>query len=186
MNMDSPRVWVGCLGCYNHGNLIGKWFEATEAPTEVKEFDAKVELGRAEESHKEFGHEELWVMDHEGFHGLLTGEFSPTDGARVGAVIEELGDQAAAYGVWRSIGKGSGEVGNEEDVEQFRESYRGLWDSEVAYVENYIEETNLLDAMPEDLRGYFDTKSYAHDLFMSDYASSDAPGSQVYVFDNHS
>ncbi len=27
----NPRVWVGCLGCYNAGVLVGAWVDAAEA-----------------------------------------------------------------------------------------------------------------------------------------------------------
>ena len=26
-----PRVWIGCLACYNEGNLVGDWFDADVA-----------------------------------------------------------------------------------------------------------------------------------------------------------
>lgn len=28
---DEPRAWVGCLACYNEGNLNGDWYSATDA-----------------------------------------------------------------------------------------------------------------------------------------------------------
>jgi antirestriction protein len=179
---DTPKVWVGCLGCYNAAFLIGAWFDAVDAPTEVEEFDKKVDLGRARASHREYGHDELWVMDHGGFHGLLGSEFSPTDGARVAAVIEELGDLAGAYAAWRSAGKSSGTLGDSEDVAEFRDDYMGTWDSELAYAETYLDESNILDKIPEDLRQYFDTSAYARHLFMDGYSSVNAPGNEVYVF----
>jgi antirestriction protein len=35
------------------------------------------------------------------------------------------------------------------------------------YAENYIEETGLLDQMPESLRYYFDTKAFARDMLLN-------------------
>src|SRR4051812_37984795 len=33
---DTPRAWVGCLGCYNNGDLNGKWADGTETdPVEI-------------------------------------------------------------------------------------------------------------------------------------------------------
>ena len=29
--VDEPRVWIGCLACYNEGRLRGDWFSAAEA-----------------------------------------------------------------------------------------------------------------------------------------------------------
>lgn len=27
----TPRVWVGCLACYNAGRLVGDWHDASDA-----------------------------------------------------------------------------------------------------------------------------------------------------------
>lgn len=35
------------------------------------------------------------------------------------------------------------------------------------YAENYIEETGLLDEMPENLRYYFDTEAFARDMILN-------------------
>lgn len=37
----------------------------------------------------------------------------------------------------------------------------------VEYAENYIEETGLLDQIPENLRFYFDTEAFTRDMIMS-------------------
>ncbi len=36
-----------------------------------------------------------------------------------------------------------------------------------SYAENYIEDTGLLDEMPENLRYYFDTEAFARDMLLS-------------------
>lgn len=36
-----------------------------------------------------------------------------------------------------------------------------------SYTENYIEDTGLLDEMPENLRYYFDTEAFARDMLLS-------------------
>lgn len=55
----APRVWVGCLHCYNSGRLVGHWFDATEA----EEIDlAAVHKGSGSLS---AACEELSCLDHE-------------------------------------------------------------------------------------------------------------------------
>ena len=27
----TPRVWIGCLACYNEGRLVGDWYDAITA-----------------------------------------------------------------------------------------------------------------------------------------------------------
>jgi len=89
---DTPRAWVGCLGCYNEGKLIGKWLDD---PDEIREYvcpQPKTIYNL---------HEELWVMDHE-CAPWLTGECSPSEFAdKAEAWIEATGnidaDVLAAY-----------------------------------------------------------------------------------------
>ena len=54
------------------------------------------------------------------------------------------------------------------DSRGFEARYVGDYSDEsnpaLAYAEERIEETGMLDDMPENLRGYFDTKAYACDL----------------------
>lgn len=64
------------------------------------------------------------------------------------------------------------------DAERFQEAYRGQYDSEAAYAEEYLDSTGLLDEVPEELRGYIDFESYGRDLFLNDYWMS----SDGYVF----
>ena len=61
---DERRVWVGCLACYNAGDLTGEWREPYLAPDWA--------CGRP-------GHEETWIFDHEGFGPA--GEMSPAEAA---------------------------------------------------------------------------------------------------------
>lgn len=54
----TPRVWIGCLQCYNEGNLVGDWYSASEADkiTTSKVHERVINPGT---------HEELWCLDHE-------------------------------------------------------------------------------------------------------------------------
>lgn len=76
-----PRVWIGCLSCYNEGRLVGEWVDATNAgdltPNDLHGIPTT--------------HEELWVFDLEGFPSG-TGEMSPTAAAPWGELYEEVGE----------------------------------------------------------------------------------------------
>lgn len=89
---DTPRAWVGCLGCYNEGNLVGKWLDD---PDEIREY----ECPRPTTIYNL--HEELWVMDHENAP-WLSGECSPSEFADkaeafTDAVTNLDADVVAAY-----------------------------------------------------------------------------------------
>ena len=55
------------------------------------------------------------------------------------------------------------------DGDAFESAYMGRYDSEEEYAQQYIDDTGLLDSVPENLRYYFDVKSFARDLFMDYY-----------------
>ncbi len=130
--VEVPRVWVGCLACYNAGTLRGEWVDADEAggfvPCE----------GR--------GHEEWWCMDHEGFGGLLDGECSPMAAQELAELIAEVeadGGPMAAFVAYRS------NVGAEyATVEGFRDVYRGEWSSVEDYAQELAEDCGMV---PDDL-----------------------------------
>jgi antirestriction protein len=59
------------------------------------------------------------------------------------------------------------------DTDAFESAYMGHHDSERSYAEQYIDETGMLDEMPESLQCYFDYEAFARDLFMGDYYFDD-------------
>jgi antirestriction protein len=60
----------------------------------------------------------------------------------------------------------NGEPITEESLEQFEESFQGVWDSVVDYVAQFVEDTGMLGDMPESLRYYFDYDGYARDMIL--------------------
>jgi len=67
---------------------------------------------------------------------------------------------AAAMAAWLSNGC---------SVDSFADHYYGEWDSEQDFAENLVDECSMLDAMPENLKHYFDYEALARDLFINDY-----------------
>jgi len=66
------------------------------------------------------------------------------------------------------------------DYSDFRDNYRGHYDSEQDFAQELEEETGSLSDVPEHLRGYIDWESYARDLFTNGYVFLDG-----YVFDSN-
>jgi antirestriction protein len=73
-------------------------------------------------------------------------------------------------------------VGVEAAIDNYEEAFLGEYDSERAYAENLLDDTGQLDAIPENLRGYFDYESFARDLFMDGYSSERLSNGGVAVF----
>lgn len=185
---ETPRVWVGCLACYNGGNLIGQWFDAAAAPAEMDEFNTALQIrvqsvqgeGWAAE-HLTDAHEELWVFDHENFHGLI-GECSPMEAQAVAETLEESGNPAA-YAAFASH-EGGVEYGT---VERFEEAFCGEWDTEAGYAQELAEE---LTPNGRDLFSTWPTNciDWEHAWRELDYGGDnyavDIPGGGVWIFRN--
>lgn len=72
----TPRAWVGCLGCYNGGRLIGEWLDADG----LEDADTLAAICTRPD------HEELWCMDLENIPG---GECSPAEAARMARALTD-------------------------------------------------------------------------------------------------
>lgn len=182
MASTKPAVWVGCLACYNGGDLVGRWVDGVEADTVTVE---SLHTEHKVTPHPLDMHEELWCMDHEGFGGLLTGECAPVDAQRLAEAIRGIeadGHPVAAVAAWLSD---TGETLSEWDgptAQAFEDAYAGEWDDIEAYAADYIESTGEVDS--GTLAGrYFDVAAFARDLVLGgDVWTSPADGGGVYVF----
>lgn len=172
MSDDTPRVWVGCLACYNAGNLIGEWVDGTEAADAPE--TSEVFAGCRAKLHEEF-----WCMDHENYGGLLDGECSPMEAQEIAEKIEALESWQPVEAVAAYLSNNGGTI-VDLDMGDFEESYQGEWRSEEEYAESFVDDVY---GIPGDAwwSSYFDYEKFANDLFMGDNWSSPAPGG-VYVF----
>ena len=73
---DELRAWVGCLGCYSAGRLVGSWLTCDQ----ISELPANC---------SRCGSDEWWVMDHDLSDG---GEMSPAEFVRRVEFLNGLDD----------------------------------------------------------------------------------------------
>lgn len=92
-------------------------------------------------------------------------------------LIEEHGDAWRAYIEWRYVSDVS-----ESDFEDCR---AGEADSEEDWIDNFLEETGVLDEMPENLRSYFDSSRYLRDMKLNGDVSLEYVNGTTYAFWNH-
>lgn len=171
MNELTPRIYVRCLAAYNNGQLHGAWIDADQSADAIHE-----EIRAMLASSPIPGAEEWAIHDYEDFDGITPSEYEPIDRvAEIAALLVEYGEP---FGAWYSYDPSA-------DVSDFRDAYRGEYDSEEAYAEEYIGDTGMLDSIPENLRYYFDYGRFARDLFMSDMRSVRSGHGTVYVFDRN-
>ena len=180
---DTPRAWVGCLGCYNGGELVGKWLEAEQCADLVKAgltYRPDV-AGLPSEICKRCGAEEFWVFDHEGLPaGVVDGECSPCHFAEIATAWELVDDPEMVAAFLSDRGETVTAENLPELIEQAEERYTG-YATATEYAESYLEDSGLLAEVPESLRYYIDTDSFARDLVLG----GDVSECDGYVFLNY-
>ena len=172
----TPRVWIGCLACYNEGRLIGDWFDA-ETADEVTTYDVHGAHSRAD------SHDELWCFDHENIP--ISGEMSPADAAAWGEAFDEVGEHLRpALIAWVESGDYVAEgTGDLPSISDFEERYCGEWESFDDYASELADDIGLLTDVPEEIARYFDWRAWTRDLAF-DYVVHDNPEGGVFVFRN--
>lgn len=85
---NKPKVWIGCLACYNEGRLVGDWVDAVDAD-EVDQATVH-KHPEAAAYRNNTSHDELWCFDHDCLP--MSGEIAPHDAVAWGERYEELED----------------------------------------------------------------------------------------------
>lgn len=189
---DTPRVWIGCLACYNAGTLAGEWFDAIDCPTEMTGEGEESWQGRINErvvhvhpDHYRDGHEELWVMDHDGFRGALKGECSPATAQELAEALESLDDSDIP---WEACVAYADNCGHQlTEVADWKDECEEAWNGEHSSREDFAYQlADDLGAIKDDDAWpytHIDWEGAARDLFLGgDYWDADAPGGGIYVF----
>lgn len=184
---DTPRVWIGCLACYNAGAIIGHWFDAdgagdvTVAEVHAGHFTSPEDVN----AWRDAAHEELWVMDHDGFRGALEGECSPATAQALAEALESLDDSYIPWEAWVAYADNHGHllalVGEWKD--ECEEAWNGEHSSREDFAQELAEELGMLKENPSWPYDHIDWDGAARDLFLGgDYWDADAPGGGIYVF----
>lgn len=168
---NEPRIYVASLSDYNAGRLHGVWIEV-DANKDGE--DIAEEIGEMLKASTEPIAEEWAVHDYDDWGGLDLGEYPDLEEvARVGALLADFGDAFAAFALVEGI-----EYATED---RFEEAYRGEWNNERDYAENFADDIGMLRDVDEQLARYFDWDAWTRDLFLGDLYSV-PNGMSVYVF----
>jgi antirestriction protein len=166
------RIYVACLASYNAGTLHGEWIdiEGKDYAEVMEEIQAILKASPEQDA------EEWAIHDHEGFDGLDVSEYHD---------IQELVDYSEAItksghdpelisGVMDNLG-----IGVSEAIEYISDNYCGQYDSLEDWAEGSLDD--MLSALPESLRGYFDYASYARDFELDGRIFTIENGRNVHV-----
>ena len=181
---DGPRIYVASLSDYNNGLLHGRWIEAVDDPEAMQqEIDGMLTTSPTTARFGDIS-EEWAIHDYDGFGQLRINEFeSLSTIARLSGGIRTHGPAFAAW----AAHIGGGERG-EDLVEQFKDCYRGEWESVEAYAEELLDQFELdriFEQVPDWLRPYItiDAAGFARDLQLGgDIVSAETPAGGVWVF----
>lgn len=168
------RCYISCLACYNAGTLRGDWYDAAMARDVTPR---EIHGGR------ETSHEELWVLDLDGDCWPVNREMSPHEATEWAEVFDEVDEhQRPALAAW--VRSGSYTAQGDTDypvVSDFEEAYVGNWSSFREYSDQYVEDTGMLDGVPEEVSRYWDFAAFARDLKMDHSVEPDGHGG-VFIF----
>lgn len=169
---DGPRAWIGCLHCYNNGELVGEWFDAAEA--------ADVTLDDIHEPHTlTEGCEELWVFDVDGMP--INEEMDPLKAASWGNLINGVDENLQpSFYAWIEAGAASLDSDGMPDADAFHEAFVDVFSDFREYSDRLADETLLYDSSDE-VRRYFNYEAFARDLQM-DYVVEQLPDGNIAVF----
>lgn len=103
--------------------------------------------------------EEWAIHAHEGFENVHIGEHEDLE--ELIALAEALEEHGPAFAAFYDYAASGTDV--ETCVSQFEEAYQGTFDTLQAWAEQYADDCGMLDAMPENLRYYFDYEAWARD-----------------------
>lgn len=154
-NTKEIKVFVTNLGKYNEGELIGEWLDLPATDDEIDELLSRIGINSQ--------YEEYFISDYEtDIAGLAIDEYDS---------LSEVNDYAAQLVSLdeEEIMCVEAMLENGSSIEEALDGYQDciIWRdcrdmTDIAY--EVVEESGLLDSMPENLRNYFDYEALGRDL----------------------
>lgn len=192
------RAYFASLSDYNAGHLHGVWvdldgLDETEIQDEINtmlrtsrhpnvtykcsECDGDDDGAECDMCHGkgEYQSAEEWaVHDYDGIPSGMGEQPSLTDLVEYVQMKEEHGEAWDAY--LECVG------GNNASEDDFQEKYAGEADTELAWVEQWLEDSGLLHGISDNLTRYFDYEAYLRDMKHGGTVSFERVDGTIYAF----
>lgn len=183
---DEFRIYVASLTDYNAGILHGAWLDFDDFESAGEVWEAVEDMLKASPTAARTGYraEEYAIHDFEGWCGVRLGEYESIEALwRAYEVLSKMLDDdncdpAAIRAYADHIGAGVANI-DDEFRDEFDDRFSGRWDCKTDFIEDLLEESGMLDEVPEWARDYFNYEQFARDLFMKNYYRDPETG---YVF----
>ena len=167
---DQPAVYVGTYAKYNNGDLTGAWLDVSQYADGAEFYAACIAL------HADEADPEIMFQDYQSFPRQYYGESH---------IQPELWDWLAMSDDDRDMLEAYHQrIDCEADLEAVRDCFMGVFDSKRDWAEDFIDSTDLLGRIPDDLRNYFDVDMWARDQEWNGWVSFAEHNGSVYVFSN--
>lgn len=157
MKTNNPSLYVGTYAKYNNGSIFGAWLDLTNYPDAEAFYKACAEL-HADEHDPEF-----MFQDFENFPESLYSENGNID------ALYEYIDFLKSTHLSIEVVEAGIELGI--PLDKIEEAYYGQFDSDADLAYEYVENTGLLQGVPETIANYFDYEAFGLDL-ASDFIES--------------
>lgn len=168
------KIYVASLSDYNAGILHGAWFDLSvyDDADELYQDIYKVVLSTSPTAHSEglAAAEEYAIHDYDDIYPSGLGEYESLSDLME---IQDCLNQCSSYEEEEAFCAWLNETGNSPDYSSFEDAYCGKYDSEEDYAYQYIEETGILDSLPEWAQRYFDYEAFARDMFLDGYTMTE-------------
>lgn len=153
-NESTPKVYVGTYAKYNDGSLGGEWIDLTDFDT----YEDFVDYCR--ELHKDEKDPEFMVSDYEGFPSSWYHESGLPSEEEFYRIIELSNMDNSEKMAFSDFVE---EFGGDVTLENFYDSYRGHYDSELDFTYELLDENGIPD---DQIDMYFDYESFGRDITM--------------------
>lgn len=195
------KIWVGCLGCYNNGNLVGEWMD----PADYDPADPLASIPRLTTRPDSInpnakvvicsicGSDDCnrWVMDSEGFDGILDGEVSADHAHQLDALLTEIEDDLPDVPptvVLEYVKDKTGEMPTEWDgptQDMVRDSFSGEFEDDKKLAYHVVDQMGIggQHPVPDEMSMYLDWDLIAREQRM-EHTVIERDGRRFYFRDN--
>lgn len=160
----TAQVYVGTYEKYNAGSIAGEWINLEQ----IGSYDDFLTACR--DLHSDEADPELMLQDFEGFPERYYSE---------SGLDADLWDYLALADDDKAMLEAYLDAGFDGDFEDAQDAFCGQFESDEDFARDMLDNTGGLDAIPDNLRHYFDYEMFARDL-MFDYSASNG-----YYFTNY-
>ena len=171
-NASLLQIYVSCLASYNAGIAHGQWLDADTNIDTIKDQIAEMLFASTIADAEEWA-----IHDYNGFPdkaARLLGEHpSLEDVVRCAMAINDYGE------VFEAALAGNDSI--DEAIDAI-EQYFGSGETEEEIIAELLEEQGTLEAIPDNLRPYFDYARYARDMRFAGEVYFERVNGTVYAF----